>query len=216
MERLPGAATDCPLNSRSHSATRDFRLSRRLSNGVVSDHVYPRFPQRQGAPPVHGGRHSERGAGGSGDVGADMSGKWRAIALIAACEVMTLSMWFSATAVLPALKAEGGLDGFHASLFTSLVAIGFVCGTLTSALLGLADRWELHRFFRASAAVAALANLGLLAFAPASGWVLACRFATGFCMAGILQPLRARDDRQQSPDFRRPSLGFSCPQSRRS
>ncbi len=114
-----------------------------------------------------------------------MSGKWRAIALIAACEVMTLSVWFSATAVLPALKAEGGLDGFHASLFASLVAIGFVCGTLTSALLGLADRWELHRFFRASAWVAALANLGLLAFDPASGWVLACRFATGFCMAGV-------------------------------
>lgn len=111
--------------------------------------------------------------------------KWPSIALIALCEVMALSLWFSATAVLPALKAEFGLDSFHASLFTSLVAIGFVAGTLTSAVLGLADRWELHRFFRASAWVAALANLGLLVFDPASFWVLACRFLTGFCMAGI-------------------------------
>ncbi|HSV28817.1 MAG TPA: MFS transporter [Candidatus Omnitrophota bacterium] len=114
-----------------------------------------------------------------------MSDKARAIALIALCEVMTLSLWFSATAVLPELKAQGGLDSFHASLFTSLVAVGFVCGTLTSALLGLADRWELHHFFRAAAWVAALANLGLLVFEPASPMVLACRFVTGFCMAGV-------------------------------
>ncbi|MEW5726763.1 MAG: MFS transporter [Pseudomonadota bacterium] len=114
-----------------------------------------------------------------------MSGKWRAIALVAVCEVMALSLWFSATAVLPALQAQGSLDAFHVSLFTSLVAVGFVCGTLTSAILGLADRWELHHFFRASAWVAAVANLGLLAFDPASPWVLACRFVTGFCMAGV-------------------------------
>lgn len=111
--------------------------------------------------------------------------KARAIALIALCQVMAFSLWFSATAVLPALKAAGRLDDFHASLFTSMVAVGFVAGTLTSALLGLADRWELHHFFRASAWVAALANLGLLAFDPASPAMLACRFVTGFCMAGI-------------------------------
>lgn len=114
-----------------------------------------------------------------------MSGKWRAIALVAVCEVMALSLWFSATAVLPALKAQASLDAFHASLFTSLVAVGFVFGTLTSAVLGLADRWEPHHFFRASAWTAAVANLGLLAFDPASPWVLACRFVTGFCMAGV-------------------------------
>ena len=114
-----------------------------------------------------------------------MSGRWRAIALVAACQVMAFSLWFSATAVLPALSAEGGLDAFQSSLFTSVVAIGFVCGTLTSAVLGLADRWELHHFFRASAWVAAAANLGLLAFDPASPWVLVCRLVTGFCMAGI-------------------------------
>lgn len=111
--------------------------------------------------------------------------KVRAIALIAVCEVMTLSLWFSATAVLPMLKREVTLSAFHASLFTSVVAIGFVCGTLTSAILGLADRWELHRFFRASAWVAAAANLGLLVFEPASPAVLVCRFVTGFCMAGV-------------------------------
>jgi MFS family permease len=107
------------------------------------------------------------------------------VALIALCEVMALSLWFSATAVLPALKLQAHLDAFHASLFTSLVSVGFVCGTLASALLGLADRLEPHRFFRISAWVAALANLGLLVFPPSSAAVLACRFVTGVCMAGV-------------------------------
>jgi MFS family permease len=114
-----------------------------------------------------------------------MTGKWASVALITVCEVMALSLWFSATAVLPALVAAGGLDGVRAALLTSMVAVGFVAGTLVSAILGLADRWELHRFFRASAWVAALANLGLLVVDPASGWVLACRFLTGACMAGL-------------------------------
>lgn len=107
------------------------------------------------------------------------------MALIALCEVLALSLWFSATAVLPALKLQAHLDAFHSSLFTSLVSVGFVCGTLASALLGLADRLEPHRFFRISAWAAALANLGLLVFPPASTAVLACRFVTGVCMAGV-------------------------------
>lgn len=113
------------------------------------------------------------------------SAKARAVALIALCEVMALSLWFSATAVLPALKLQAHLDAFHSSLFTSLVSVGFVCGTLTSAVLGLADRMEPHRFFRFSAWAAALANLGLLVFPPSSMAVLACRFVTGVCMAGV-------------------------------
>jgi MFS family permease len=114
-----------------------------------------------------------------------LSMKGRAVALIALCEVMTLSLWFSATAVLPALKLEGHLDAFHSSLFTSLVSVGFVFGTLVSALLGLADRLEPNHFFRVSAWAGALANLGLLVFPPSSATVLACRFATGVCMAGV-------------------------------
>ena len=113
------------------------------------------------------------------------SDKIRAVLLIAVCEVMALSLWFSATAVLPALKAEAAFDALHASLFTSLVAFGFIVGTLTSALLGLADRLEPHHFFRASAWVAAAANLVLLAVPPSSPLVLVCRFVTGICMAGL-------------------------------
>ena len=96
-----------------------------------------------------------------------------------------MSLWFSASAVVPSLIAEYGLSPQQASMMTSAVQIGFVAGTVTSALLGLADRLDPRRFFMASALVAALANALLLVVAPASALVFVLRFVTGACMAGI-------------------------------
>ena len=96
-----------------------------------------------------------------------------------------MALWFSATAVIPALKKEMSLDSETASLFTSAVQLGFVVGTLTSAFLGLADRLDLRRFFMASAIVAASANALILLVEPTSPTVVAMRFITGACMAGI-------------------------------
>lgn len=114
-----------------------------------------------------------------------MRGKWPSLAALALAEVLALTLWFSATAVVPALQEEFGLSGFHASLFTSSVQAGFVAGTLISAALNLADRYDPRRLFAAAALVAALANALILALPPTSPWVAACRFTTGICMAGI-------------------------------
>ena len=111
--------------------------------------------------------------------------KWLSIALLAACQVMALALWFSATAVVPALRLELALDDTQTSLFTSAVAVGFVAGTLGSAVLGLADRIDPRRFFMASALVAAAANGAILLVEPGSPVVVALRFVTGACMAGI-------------------------------
>lgn len=107
------------------------------------------------------------------------------LALIAFCQIAAMALWFSASAVVPALRAEIGLDGLTASLFTSAVQAGFVAGTLISAALGMADRIDPRRFFMASALVAAAANAAILLVDPASPIVIALRFATGMCMAGI-------------------------------
>lgn len=96
-----------------------------------------------------------------------------------------MALWFSATAVVPSLTAEFGLSGLQASLFTSSVQAGFVAGTLVSALLGLADRIDPRRFFMISALVASAANAGILVIDPTSHTVVALRFVTGACMAGI-------------------------------
>jgi len=114
-----------------------------------------------------------------------MANKWRHVLLLAFCEVLALSLWFSATAVVPALKQAYDLPGWQASLFSSAVAMGFVAGTLISAILGLADRLDPRRFFMISAFVAAAANAAVLALEPTSLIIIGLRFVTGACMAGL-------------------------------
>ena len=109
----------------------------------------------------------------------------RSLALLAFCMVAALGLWFSASAVVPSLIAEYGLSLGRASMMTSAVQIGFVAGTLISALLSLADRLDPRPFFMASVLIAAIANGALLLVAPTSDWVVVFRFITGMCMAGI-------------------------------
>lgn len=111
--------------------------------------------------------------------------KWRSVLLLAICQVLALSLWFSATAVIPVLKTEYGLSGLQASFFSSAVAIGFVCGTLISAILSLADRISPRTFFAAATLTAAIANAAIVLFDPTSSIVIFLRVLTGVCMAGI-------------------------------
>lgn len=96
-----------------------------------------------------------------------------------------MALWFSASAVVPALRAEVDLSRGIASLFTSSVQAGFVAGTIVSAVLGLADRLDPQRFFMWSAFVAASANALILLIDPTSASAIGLRFVTGVCMAGI-------------------------------
>jgi len=114
-----------------------------------------------------------------------VSGKARSLLILALCEVAALALWFSATAVVPELRAEFGLSPARASLFTSCVQAGFVVGTIISALLILPDRIDPRRLFMTSALIAAFANGAIVLLPPSSDWVLVLRFVTGACMAGI-------------------------------
>ena len=105
--------------------------------------------------------------------------------LIVVAQVAAMTLWFSATAVVPAMRAEAEIPADLAAWFTGGVQIGFVAGTLTSALLGLADRLDGRRLFCASALVASAANLAILALPPDSWGIVGLRFVTGVCMAGI-------------------------------
>ena len=96
-----------------------------------------------------------------------------------------MSLWFSASAIVPSLTAEYRLSGFSQSLFTSGVQIGFVIGSLTSALLSLADRIDPRRFFMAATLLGAAANAAILLVEPTSSLVVLLRVVTGISMAGI-------------------------------
>ncbi|MCZ6886283.1 MAG: MFS transporter [Alphaproteobacteria bacterium] len=111
--------------------------------------------------------------------------KWGSLGIIAFAEVMVMALWFSASAIVPALTREYGLDGFSQALFTSAVQAGFVTGSLVSAILGLPDRLDPRRLFLAAALIGAVANLSILAFEPSSPAVVGLRFVTGIAMAGV-------------------------------
>jgi len=110
-------------------------------------------------------------------------GAW--LAVLCLCQVAAMALWFSVSAVVPALSAEYALSGFFKSLYTSGVQAGFVVGSLASAFLALADRLDPRRFFMAAALTAAAANAAILLLDPVSFWVIGLRFVTGACMAGI-------------------------------
>jgi MFS family permease len=114
-----------------------------------------------------------------------LDSKRAAIAVIAVCQFAAMALWFSASAVIPALVAEFHLSGFAQAALTSSVQAGFVAGCLISALLGLADRIDARRLFAGAALVGAGANALLLAVDPASPAAPLLRFVTGACMAGV-------------------------------
>ena len=113
------------------------------------------------------------------------SAKRAAVTLIALCQVAAMALWFSASAVIPALVAEFRLSSFMQAALTSSVQAGFVAGCLASASLGLADRADPRRLFALSALVGALANALLLVVDPGSWPAPLLRFVTGVCMAGV-------------------------------
>jgi len=117
--------------------------------------------------------------------GAARGGKAASLAILLLCEVCAMSVWFASGAAVAAIKDSAALTAWQESLLTSSVQAGFVAGTIASAVLGLADRLDPRRFFMASAWVAALATLALVACPPAGPAVYALRFVTGMCMAGV-------------------------------
>ncbi|WP_158747200.1 MFS transporter [Acidisphaera sp. L21] len=105
--------------------------------------------------------------------------------LLLVSEVAAMSTWFATNASLAAIRAHVPLTAFHEALLTNSVQAGFVLGTLASALLTLPDRFDLRRLFSAGAAIAAVANLGILFCEPASPTVPLLRLVTGACMAAV-------------------------------
>jgi len=114
-----------------------------------------------------------------------MSGKWRNVALLTLCEVLAMTLWFSGSAIIPGLRAEMALSDDQAAAMASAVSIGFVAGTLLSALLTLVDRVRPKYIFMSSALIAAAANLATFWIDPAGPWMPALRFLVGACMAGV-------------------------------
>lgn len=122
--------------------------------------------------------------------------RWRQLGFLAAAVLLSMALWFSASAVAPQLTVRWQLSSSGQAWLTMSVQLGFVAGALISAALNLADRWQAQRLMAACAAAGALANaLIAVAISDATartaggfGGVLGLRFLTGVALAGVYPP----------------------------
>src|SRR6185436_899349 len=99
-----------------------------------------------------------------------------------------MSLWFSGSAVVPALVSEWKLDAGAANYLTLSVQIGFVAGTALSAFLNLPDIISPRHLFTVTAIAGAIVNgvFGLVADDLMAAVFL--RFLTGLFLAGVYPP----------------------------
>lgn len=118
---------------------------------------------------------------------AAMTNRWLALAVTGLAVILSMTAWFSATAVTPELAATMALTPTQAAWLTNGVQLGFVIGALSSSLLSFADVWRITWLMAAAACVAGIANAGLLLEPGATG-AIASRIATGAALASIYPP----------------------------
>ncbi len=109
---------------------------------------------------------------------------WLMLALLAAGEFLGMTLWFSATAVTPALVSEFHLSTGQTAWLTMAVQGGFVAGTLVSALLNLADLLRARRLFAIGCVLGAIAT-GAITRAHGPTEAILLRFATGAALAAV-------------------------------
>src|SRR5262249_61417911 len=114
--------------------------------------------------------------------------RWRQLAALSLAELLALSLWFSASAVLPALQREWQLGAGGSAGLTMAVHLGFVAGPLPSAVGNLPDVWPPRHLMAGSALLGAAANAALALWVDALAPALALRFVTGVAMAGAYPP----------------------------
>ena len=114
--------------------------------------------------------------------------KWRVLISLATAELLGLTLWFSASAITPMLVVEWHLDEGLASWLTMSVQLGFVAGTLISALFNLSDILNARHLFATCALLGALANGAIGLFVDGIHAALGLRFITGVFLAGVYPP----------------------------
>ena len=116
---------------------------------------------------------------------AKVAGKWRTLLLLSLAELLGMAVWFSATAVIPALTKTWDLTSADQAWLTMSVQIGFVVGAFGSAVFSIADRLPARWLFAASSTLAGLATALIAAAAGGVEAALVLRFFTGVFLAGV-------------------------------
>lgn len=99
-----------------------------------------------------------------------------------------MSLWFSGSAVVPALAREWHLNSSAANWLTVAVQLGFVAGTVLSALFNLPDIISPRHLFTLTAIAGAIVNAAFGLVAHEIGLAILLRFLTGMFLAGVYPP----------------------------
>jgi MFS family permease len=114
-------------------------------------------------------------------------GALKALALLAAALVLSMTTWFSATAVVPQLRTDWELGNTAAAWLTIAVQVGFVAGAVIGSALSIADVFPPRVVILIGSIGAAAAN-ALLVAADGTALAIAARVATGLFLAGVYPP----------------------------
>ncbi|MCP5100809.1 MAG: MFS transporter [Chloroflexi bacterium] len=114
-----------------------------------------------------------------------LTNKWRTLWLLSLAELLGMAVWFSASAVIPALTTTWNLTDSGQAWLTMSVQIGFVIGSLTSALFNLADRIPAKWFFTTASLLAGISTALIPLLAQGFGAALFLRLLTGIFLAGV-------------------------------
>jgi sugar phosphate permease len=107
--------------------------------------------------------------------------------LLAVVLILSMTTWFSASAVVPQLRGEWSLSDSAAAWLTIAVQLGFVFGALFSSLVNLSDVVSPRHVILGGSIGAAAVN-GVLGVASGAAVGIPLRFATGFFLAGVYPP----------------------------
>ncbi|WP_160151960.1 MFS transporter [Microbulbifer sp. ALW1] len=107
------------------------------------------------------------------------------VIIIAAAQLLGTSLWFSANSAADDLAASWMVSVTDIGWLTNAVQAGFILGTLTLALGGIADRFRASHIFVASAIAGAILNACFAWLATDLASALVFRFLVGISLAGI-------------------------------
>jgi len=117
-----------------------------------------------------------------------MTERGRALALISSAVLFGMALWFGVSAVAPQIAKEWNLSPSATAWLTLAVQLGFVGGTLFSALFNLPDIISARHLMALCAVAGAIANALLALFAHDVATAITLRAVTGICLAGVYPP----------------------------
>ena len=113
--------------------------------------------------------------------------RYWALAKLSLAVVLTLTTWFSATAVMPQLKEHWHVTSAEAVWLAVAVQLGFIIGAMLSAMTSLADLLAPRLLMAIAAASVGVVNI-LLLVAGSAEQAVVLRVLTGVMLAGVYPP----------------------------